>query len=48
MEWERALNQAVSMTQKQFEISRREFEIEKCELLETIKAKEELITQLQL
>ena len=36
MEWERALNEAVSMTQKQYEQSRREFENEKCELLETI------------
>ena len=48
MEWERALNQAVSMTQKQFEISRREFENEKCELLEAIQAKEDQIAQLQL
>ena len=39
MEWERALNEAVSMTQKQYEQSKREFENEKCELLETIQAK---------
>ena len=48
MEWERALNEAVSMTQKQYEQSKREFENEKCELLETIQAKEDQIAQLQL
>ena len=48
MEWERALNEAVSMTQKQYEQSRREFENEKCELLETIQTKEDQIAQLQL
>lgn len=48
MEWERALNEAVSMTQKQYEQSRREFENEKCELLETIQSKENQIAQLQL
>ena len=48
MEWERALNEAVSMTQKQYEQSKREFENEKCELLETIHAKEDQIAQLQL
>ena len=41
MEWERALNEAVSMTQKQYEQIRIEFKDEKCELLETIQAKED-------